>query len=78
MKDIVITSKSLRRELWILLGCIVAGVLVDVYAIIRFDRPFSELFQTVGYILFIALVLYLVIALLRLLISAVRRLLSRK
>ena len=39
MKDLVITGRQVRRELWILLGCFVAGCLVNVYAIVHYGRP---------------------------------------
>ena len=48
MKPIVIDSKFVKRELWILLGCFVAAVIFDLVGIIMFKRPAIELLTTIG------------------------------
>ena len=53
MKDIVITEKMIRRELYVLLGGFVAAMLVNVGAIIAYDRPWSELYSQIGFVFFI-------------------------
>lgn len=77
MKDIVITSKALRREAWVLLGCFVVACGVNVGAIVAYDRPWSELYSQIGFVVAAALLLYLllwvvrgVVALLKWLIGA--------
>ena len=72
MREIVITPRAIRRELWILLGCLGAAVLVDLGAILYYDRPYLELLRTLGYVVAIALVLYLGLGLLRLLWGGLR------
>ena len=66
MKDIVITEKMIRRELYVLLGCFVAACLVNVGAIIAYDRPWSELYSQIGFVLFITVGLYVLLAIFRL------------
>ncbi|MBR1576329.1 MAG: hypothetical protein IJ654_07775 [Bacteroidales bacterium] len=77
MKEIVVSPKVLRRELWILLACFLFAVLFDLFAIVKYGRPFGELFRTIGYILAIMVVVYLALALLRLLVFVICRLFGR-
>jgi uncharacterized membrane protein len=66
MKDITIKEKSIRRELWILLGCFVFAVCVNIFAIIKFSRPAKELFTMIGYVLVVAIIAYISLWLMRL------------
>ena len=72
MRDIVITARTLRRELFILLGCTLAACLVNLGAIIAYARPARELVTMIGYVLALALVLYLLLWVVRLVIRGVR------
>lgn len=65
MKDIVITSKKLVRELWVLVGCFVAANVVNVCAIIGYDRPWSELYSQIGFVVTTSLLIYLLLWVLR-------------
>ena len=65
MKEIVISEKVIKRELWVLLGCFVFAVLFDIVGIIKFGKPFTEVFMTIGYEIVIAAVVYAVLAFLR-------------
>jgi len=76
MKDIVIKGESIRRELIVLACCVAAGAIFDLVAIVMYQKPFVELFQTVGYVLFVALLLYLATGLLRLVVYAFKILLN--
>ena len=78
MKPIVIDSKFVKRELWILLGCFVAAVIFDLVGIIMFKRPAIELLTTIGYEVVIALALYAFLALVRILIFLVSQLFKKK
>ena len=71
MHDIVIPAKTLRRELWILLGCVAAAILTNAGAIIAYERPWTELFTQIGYTLVLAVGLYLLLALVRLIVLLV-------
>lgn len=81
MKDIVITGKKLRNELFIILGCFVAACLVNVYAIIHYSRPVSELFTQIGYVAVTAVLIFAVLTVVRvvvwLVLAVVRRCLGR-
>ena len=78
MKPIVIDSKFVRRELWILLGCFVAAVFFDLVGIILYKRPAIELVTTIGYEVVITLGLYAFLALVRILVFLVSQLFKKK
>lgn len=73
MKDIVITGKRRRKEVIILLSCFVVAFLINVVAIIKYKTPWYEIFTQIGYVLVIALVLFLIVTLIRVLIWAVKK-----
>ena len=77
MKDIVITGNTFRRELLVLAGCFGFAVLFDLFSIIKYHRPFVELFQTIGYIITITVVIYLILAVLRLIVWGVKVLVKK-
>ena len=66
MKDIVIRGRVLRRELFVLLGCMVVAVGVNVYAVLHFSRPAVELVTQMGFTVCTALAIYLVLWVVRL------------
>ena len=78
MKPIVIDSKFVKRELYILLGCFIAAVLFDLVGIILYKRPAIELITTIGYEVVIALGLYAFLALVRILVFLVANLFRKK
>ena len=65
MKDTVITARAKKRELWILLACFVVANVTNWVAIIRFSAPWYEVFTQIGYIVVTTLVIYALIAILR-------------
>ena len=65
MKDTIITAQFKRRELWILLACFVVVNIANWVAIIRFSAPWYEVFTQIGYVLFTTVVIYALIALVR-------------
>lgn len=65
MKDITIKEESIKRELAILLITFVIAVLINVYAIITRGGSFVELFTQIGWTIVIALVLYILFAVIR-------------
>ena len=58
MKDITITSKRQKKELWWLAGCFCAAVLMNVFAIIGYNTSWSELYTQILWVLIITFVLY--------------------
>ena len=73
MKDIVISEKHVRRELCLILVCFVLAFLVNVGAIIAFDRPWSELYSQIGYVLFITAGIYVLLAVVRIIVAVLYR-----
>ena len=77
MKDIVITAKMIRRELFVLLGCFVAAFLVNVGAIVAYDRPWVELISQIGFVFFITGGIYALLAVFRLLVWLVAKIFKK-
>ena len=59
MKDLIIPGKLLKREFIIFCCCLLAAWLVDVYAVLKFNGHWTELFTQVGFVLTITIALYL-------------------
>ena len=77
MKDTIITARAKKRELWILLACFVVANITNWVAIIRFSAPWYEVFTQIGYIVVTTLVIYALIAVLRIAFK-VYKLITRK
>lgn len=77
MKDTVITARAKKRELWILLACFVVANITNWVAIIRFSAPWYEVFTQIGYVVVTSLVIYALIAILRIAFK-VYKLITRK
>lgn len=73
MKDIIITSKIIKREIYVWVCALIAAQLMNVYAIVKFDTQWRELYSQLGYILMLSIVLYLLIALLRFVLNSIRK-----
>ena len=73
MKDIIIKEKHIRRELYLILVSFVLAFVVNVGAIVAFDRPWSELYSQIGYVLFITVGIYVVLATVRIIIALIYR-----
>lgn len=69
MKDITISAKRIRRELWVLLASFIVAYGVNVFAIIHWNRPMSEYWMTIGYVIVIALSIYVASVFVRLVIA---------
>lgn len=78
MKDIVISRRRQRIELWTLAACFVAANIVNICAIHTYDAPVSELYTSIFYVLVFTAVLYAVVLVVRLLIYGISRLIPRK
>ena len=78
MKDIVISGKALRRELFVFLGCLAVSWLLNVYSVIHYSRPAIELVSTIGYVVVLAITVYLALWLPRLLALLIRTLVRKK
>ena len=65
MKDTIISAKTKRRELIILLVCFAVANIVNWCAIIKFAAPWYEIFTQIGYVVVTTLVLYALLAMAR-------------
>ena len=77
MKDTVITARAKKRELWILLACFVVANITNWVAIVRFSAPWYEVFTQIGYVVVTSLVIYALIAVLRIAFK-IYKLITRK
>ena len=64
MKDTVLTARRKKIEIITLLVCFVLANLVNLYAIIAYNRSMMEMITSIFYIIIFAFVLYGVKALL--------------
>jgi uncharacterized integral membrane protein len=78
MKDIIIPAKRMKTELLILLICILAANLVNVYAIWRYDTSWIELITWQRFILFIGFIFYVLTVVVRLIVLAVAKIRLRQ
>lgn len=77
MKDTIITAQAKKRELWILLACFMVANVTNWVAIVRFSAPWYEVFTQIGYVVVTTLVIYALIAVLRIAFK-VYKLITRK
>ncbi len=73
MKDIVIKGNRIKAELLMLLYCYIAANLVNVYAIIKYETSWIEIFTWQRFILFIAVLFYVVTIVVRLIVFGFRK-----
>lgn len=74
MKDTIITAARKRREILILIFSFIFAFLLNVFAVIKYKNPVSELITQLHVVLLISLVLYAVLLFLRLLWWALAKL----
>lgn len=78
MKDITISGKRIRTELKWLLGCFVAAIIFNLYAIILYQTSWAEFFSSLHVVVMLSLVFYLLLWFFRGLISLIIRFSKRK
>ena len=78
MKDILITSARLKKELRILFYCFVLSFLINISAIIMYKTPWFEAFTQIGYVIAITLILYFIVSLFRIFFIFIKKLFNRK
>ncbi len=76
MKDIVISAKRQRTELWIALACFIVANILNIWAITAYHAPFSEVYTAIFYVLVFTVVLYGITVLVRLLVWGVTKLVT--
>lgn len=77
MKDIIITQKDIVRELYVILVSFILACLVNVGAIIAYDRPWSELWSQIGFVLFITVGIYVILAVVRIIVRLICKLIKK-
>lgn len=65
MKDTLITTGRKKRELYVLLACTIAAYILNIIGIIKYGSPVKELVTQVPLVLLISLIIYIVLAVLR-------------
>lgn len=78
MKNTVITARRKKIELLTLLACFIIGNLANLYAIISYETPFSEMLTSFFYVLAFSGVLYVSWTILRILFYGIRSLFLKK
>ena len=78
MKNTVITARRKKIELLTLLACFILGNLANLYAIISYETPFSEMLTSFFYVLAFSGVLYVFWTILRILFYGIRSLFLKK
>ncbi len=74
MKDIIITGRRVRCELWIFAACVALMELVNIFAIFKYDGKWTEVFTNLGFVVAYAAGAYVVLAVVRILVSLVMKL----
>ena len=78
MKDIIITAKRKKTEIITYLICFLIANLANLYAIIRYDTSFLELFTSIGYVFITSIILYIFWIVIRIAIYAGKIALKKK
>lgn len=78
MKNTVITARRKKIELLTLLACFIIVNLANLYAIISYETPFSEMLTSFFYVLAFSGVLYVFWTILRILFYGIRSLFLKK
>jgi len=65
MRETVITAAHKKRELYILAVCTLAAIVMNIIGIVKFNTPATELITQLPWVLLLALLLYVIQALLR-------------
>lgn len=71
MKDTIITAKQKKRELLYLLISFIIAFALNVYAIIFYNSHWKELITTLHITLLVTIVIYFLLAIIRLIIKGV-------
>lgn len=69
-KDSVITAKQKKRELTIAICCFALMFLVNVGCVIGYQRPWTEIFTQIGFILVFSAAIYIIISMVRIVCHA--------
>lgn len=77
MKDINITGTQIKKEIIIFLISLLAAIGLNVYSIVKYNTDWAELLGQLHTVIFIALIIYLLVAFLRLILRGISRLMQK-
>lgn len=78
MKDLVISGKRVKTELLIALGCFICAVLINIICIIVYHSQWHEIFTQIGFTVLVAIVLYVLLLLIRLLVLLCKKIFAKR
>ena len=78
MKDTIITGNRKKIEIVTLIACFIIACIVNVYSIIAYNTPWSEIFTSLGYVCLFAVVLYVAWSVIRLVFYYFKKTFSKK
>ena len=78
MKDLTIKAKQIKKELIILLVCLLAALGLNIYSIIKYNTDWSELIGQLHIVILVALLLYVLVGMFRLFAWGINRLFQKK
>lgn len=78
LNDSVITGRQKVREIIIFLVCFAAAFIVNIYSIIRFSTPWTEIFTQIGFVCIITGILYVLVWIIRIIALLVSKLVRKK
>ncbi len=78
MKDTLITARRKKIEIITLIACFIIACIVNIYSIIKFNTPWSEVFTSLGYILLFSVALYVAWSIIRLAYYLIKNLFIKK
>ena len=78
MKDIVITAKRIRRERNFYIVSFVLAFLINIFAVVTYERPWVEIFSQIGYVAVISVAIYILLWIPRLLVLGGVKLFGKK
>lgn len=77
LKDSVITAEQKKREIIMALSCFVVMFLLNIYCVIRYACPWTEIFTQLGFVVVFSVGLYVLTVIVRVLVKTFASLLGR-
>lgn len=77
MRDILLTVKRQRTELFVFAACFLIAFLLNVISIITFDTEWKELYTQLLWVVCLALLLYGVVTIVRLFYWGIKRIFKK-
>ena len=78
MKDTIITGNRKIIEIITFIVCFIIACIINVYAIIQYNTPWSEIFTSIGYVFLFAVALYVAWSVIRLVFYYLRKMFKTK